>query len=617
MASHEQLVQDLLPSPTTEQPSSRPTPPSRSARPITTEDLQHKSCWICAGSEDDDEDVSNNNVTTNTSSSTAGARTNARRKSSRKKFVHPCKCTLVAHQSCLLHWIAQSRQNKPNEAVKCPQCQAQYVVIEDRPWLLHVLEWADRQVSKAVSINVWVLLSTTTLLGATAYGCVAIRLALGKEAAARTLRAPWPLRYYIQIPLIPFALVASKLHFLRLFDPLTPWMIAFLPSFAHLPLPFFGAYRGIAAQRRLTNRRSFTGAQQQQPVVRSWPPNPGPTAMLIPFVRFAYLFLRTKISRRFLRPLLSSRRTQRDQERESARGGRNQSGTATAPTRTQRVVVLGAEGVEGRLFDADPPPGAAAVVESEREATDEEEEMFNGGDHDDVGGESDDDDLEGFAVRRNGTVRQQTVYITRQSVGRLVLNALTLPLAAAGMGSLLASITRLTAKGSWLRHFLGMNFDALDGGGWKSPTGIMQDLFAPTLTSSEGSTPLSRIFSPRATAGSGSASSASPTSQTFQRAASAEPTSSSSSYYQGESHAVGSPAWLAQLALNGGPSIYDDLVDAPWFRNAVGGLLFIALQDAFRITYRYLKLKQRGRMTVRDLPFEQHLASSLDLRPGR
>ncbi|CAD6887652.1 unnamed protein product [Tilletia controversa] len=650
MTDRNELVRDLLPSPTAEAPRPSPPPPppsalSRRRRPITTDDLQHRSCWICADSEDDDDDSNNagneserarnggggaqsaNNNSNNSSGS-------GRRKSSRK-FVHPCKCTLVAHQSCLLSWIAQSRQNRPGEPVKCPQCQAVYIILENRPWLLNMLDWADRQVSQAVKVNVWVLLTTTTLFGAAAYGCLALRLALGKEAASRTLRSPWPLRYYIQVPLIPFALIASKLHFLRLFDPLTPWLIAFLPSFAHLRIPFFHMH-GMAGHRRLTGRRTFPTSALQRPA-RVWPPNPGPTAMMIPFVRFAYLFLRLKLSKHVLRPWLDPRRANRDRrrdERAQAQGG--QQGAAQrrqGPTRTQRVVVLGAEGVEARLLDADPPPGTAAVVEEERQATAEDAHLFNSGndsDDDDDHSREDDEltgngDLDAFmsnGSRDGATVRQQTVYITRQSVGRLVLSALTLPIVASGMGSLLASVTRLTSKGSWARRFLGLDFDEIDSGRnwWRSPLGAMQDFFSSSSssTSSDGGSPLSHIFYP--SSGSGNAGGSNNGNSSLM---STHPSTTYSRAVEGPSHSgmsyeSSAPAWLTNIAFgNGAPTIYDDLVDAPWFRNAIGGLLFIALQDAVRITHRYMKLRQRGRVSVRDLPFEEHLAGNLDLRPGR
>ncbi|KAK0543097.1 hypothetical protein OC861_006392 [Tilletia horrida] len=611
-AEQAELVQDLLPSPTAERPTSSTSPASRQ-RPITTDDLQHRSCWICADSEDDEE--------TNTD---AGAQ---RRK---RKFVHPCRCTLVAHQSCLLHWIAQARQNKPGEPVKCPQCQSEYIILENRPALLKFLDWADRQVGKAVSVNVWVLLSTATLLSATAYGCIAIRLVLGKEAAARTLASPWPLRYYIQIPLVPLALIASRLHFMRVFDPLTPWMVAALPTMTHLPL-LLGSLHGLMVHRRLsaggrsTTLSTASTSQRQRSAVRVWPPNPGPTFMLMPFIRFAYLYLRLRISRHFLQPLLDprsasrrraeSRRNQRRQQRQPERHEQQQ------PARTQRVVILGAEGVEARLLDADPPPGAAAVVESDRDPTAEEARELFGDDeseHEDYidpqsdGSDADDNFAEFPTARRGGVVHQQTVYITRQSVGRLILSALTLPFAAAGMGSLLASVTRLTGKGSWLRKFMGLHFEELDTeSSWKSPVKLMQELFGGS-TSSDGTskshtsgTPVASLFY--------SNNRSDPSTTAARSGRSVYEDALQADYYP----ITSTSAWFANMAGGRGPSIYDDLLDAPWWRNALGGLLFIALQDAFKMTYRYLKLKQRGRVFVRDLPFEQHLLDSLDIRPGR
>lgn len=77
------------------------------------------------------------------------------------RFVHPCNCTLIAHEACLLTWIASQQQTKgdrdPGElarpfaanlaadtadtptsvsvppAVCCPQCKAEFLIDEVRP----------------------------------------------------------------------------------------------------------------------------------------------------------------------------------------------------------------------------------------------------------------------------------------------------------------------------------------------------------------------------------------------------------------------------------------------------------------------------------------------------
>jgi uncharacterized protein YbaR (Trm112 family) len=56
-------------------------------------------------------------------------------------WVHPCNCTLVAHEKCLLNWI-QSSQEEPSrkkKALKCPQCSATYELESENPRLLKIL----------------------------------------------------------------------------------------------------------------------------------------------------------------------------------------------------------------------------------------------------------------------------------------------------------------------------------------------------------------------------------------------------------------------------------------------------------------------------------------------
>ena len=71
--------------------------------------------------------------------------------------MHPCKCTLVAHESCLLQWIQTSQQNAsraPN-ALKCPQCGSIYELESDNPMLLRLLNAGNTSLSltgRAVTI---------------------------------------------------------------------------------------------------------------------------------------------------------------------------------------------------------------------------------------------------------------------------------------------------------------------------------------------------------------------------------------------------------------------------------------------------------------------------------
>ena len=56
-------------------------------------------------------------------------------------WVHPCRCTLVAHENCLLNWIRSAQQDaaRARNALKCPQCGSVYEIESDNPFLLRLL----------------------------------------------------------------------------------------------------------------------------------------------------------------------------------------------------------------------------------------------------------------------------------------------------------------------------------------------------------------------------------------------------------------------------------------------------------------------------------------------
>ena len=66
-------------------------------------------------------------------------------------WVHPCTCTLVAHESCLLNWIRSAQQDasRSRNALKCPQCGAVYEIESDNPFMLRLLNNVSTSVSLA------------------------------------------------------------------------------------------------------------------------------------------------------------------------------------------------------------------------------------------------------------------------------------------------------------------------------------------------------------------------------------------------------------------------------------------------------------------------------------
>ena len=68
-----------------------------------------------------------------------------------RAWTHPCSCTLVAHESCLLQWIKAAQQDpaKANNALKCPQCGATYELESDNPRILRLLNAINSVLSAA------------------------------------------------------------------------------------------------------------------------------------------------------------------------------------------------------------------------------------------------------------------------------------------------------------------------------------------------------------------------------------------------------------------------------------------------------------------------------------
>jgi len=63
-----------------------------------------------------------------------------------RKWTHPCTCTLVAHEQCLLKWIQTSQGNAsraPN-ALKCPQCGTTYELESNKPIILRIFSAGNR-----------------------------------------------------------------------------------------------------------------------------------------------------------------------------------------------------------------------------------------------------------------------------------------------------------------------------------------------------------------------------------------------------------------------------------------------------------------------------------------
>lgn len=463
--------------------------------------------------------------------------------------MHPCNCTLVAHESCLLRWIDQSKRNHPlQDTVTCPQCKAPYVLINNKTPLLKVLEFFDKLLTRIEPIGAISVIGGSLLVAFTAYGCVAIRMVLGKDAARRALASPWPWHYWIDIPLIPFALIASRLN---IFESAMTWV----PTLVAFPITSIPMATATAAHGRLFDRYLESSLFS----ARSYPPGPALTALLVPWIRVFYLALKRKVYRAVLSPFYGGRRSSSSRRTTTTGTGRNR----------RRVIIVGE--ADNYLVDGDAALGAQPMPDG-------------------IGGPM-------AQVRQDGNDGDegatQTVYVSHHSLARLCLGALSLPFVANLMGRILAHLARYSPL---LARFLGMkNVQS-------SSSSILQSFYTTKATPTSSSR-----------SASSNSASPSPIASLFRGQLPLLDHQAADGKKGGATTDGTDKSFAERLTLIGYSPRYDDL-DPVWFRNAVGAAAFIVVKDAASLLYRYLRLSQRSRTSIKDLPFQAGLVSGLDLR---
>jgi hypothetical protein len=208
----------------------------------------------------------------------------------------------------------------------------------------------------------------------------------------------WPLHAYLDLPLIPFALILSR----------TPFSASTLP----VAVPIVLAW---PSTKPLASSRSHFSSST--PRKMSWPPSPATCVFfLYPFFKIVYRGVRLALTRRVLG---LPRRAPIPQN-------------VAAQLRAGRRFVLNAEGVQLRVgIDAPEPP-------------DDDDNAAGGGAGLGAGA--------GAAAGGAGeNEADQTIRIAPGTVGRAIGGALAIPYIASAMGSLLLRLSRYSRT---LRRFL-------------------------------------------------------------------------------------------------------------------------------------------------------------------
>lgn len=194
---------------------------------------------------------------------------------SKGRWIHPCKCALFCHETCLLAWIAeyQARNKRgTNSTVSCPQCNTPYTIKQSSSWFLEKLEGASRTWDRmAVRISV-VGVGTGITAISYFYGVSATRAFLGPQAFNQLIFRPFDVvqpKHMLTLPLVAPALILTRTNLIDGLFPLLPLALLNLPP----PSFYTGDYT-----RMLRNVHV---------------PGPATTCVLLPFFRLFYLKARS------------------------------------------------------------------------------------------------------------------------------------------------------------------------------------------------------------------------------------------------------------------------------------------------------------------------------------
>lgn len=211
-----------------------------------------------------------------------------------REWTHPCKCTLVAHESCLLRWIqaSQSDYGRAPNALRCPQCGSTYELISDDPMMLRILRRGNRFLERiGRTFTIFGIVGVMAVFGSgvyvilTGYGAYAVKQFLGKEMFDLLLTddpANWPWAAFFNFPTLTLSLIGSRFH--------TVTVPNFIPILFAWPLSSPVGIRSRLFDQYWTNPDNASKLalnSTASPLV--WPPSPAVFAFfVVPLTRMIY-----------------------------------------------------------------------------------------------------------------------------------------------------------------------------------------------------------------------------------------------------------------------------------------------------------------------------------------
>ncbi|GAA5914597.1 uncharacterized protein JCM6883_004435 [Sporobolomyces salmoneus] len=333
------------PSPAPSSSTTTPPPAARSTPRRTVSSIPgEKTCWICYETS---------------------------LESPSRPFIHACSCSLLVHPDCLLEWIS-TKTSSSSSGPKCPVCATPIIVQEKSSEFLKIYRKFVRKLHRLSIVATVGGVAASGWFVASAYGMWALRVFMGDQVARALLERESlkkiPFKLWLNLPLIPFALILSRTP---LIDSLLPFLPLTLALSTHSSSPS-SHYPHLPSFLSLSPLLPHPDPLGLSDLSLKFPPSPTLTICLIPWLRILYFRTRSKLFRRVLGQQkrfkgLAGMMEEAAREEQATWEVLGQS--PTSPTTTERA---GGEGGERR--ERGMRNGIELVAELEYEYVESEEE---------------------------------------------------------------------------------------------------------------------------------------------------------------------------------------------------------------------------------------------------